>query len=159
MAEDKTPVVAEAEKQEKILNALQAVLDPEIGLSVIDLDPIREVNFTPEEAEIKMVLTTPFCPYGPMLINHIQSASETAEGIREKRRDVEFRLAEEGLWVDDHPAVAALQQVMVMKVGVDDAGESRSHALVGPASVRDQWVRGISGHPTAHPVVDRAEPV
>jgi len=36
-----TPVVAEAEKQEKILNALQSVLDPEIGLSVIDLDLIR----------------------------------------------------------------------------------------------------------------------
>ncbi|TMB61400.1 MAG: metal-sulfur cluster assembly factor, partial [Chloroflexi bacterium] len=33
-----TPIVAETEKQEKILNALQAVLDPEIGLSVIDLD-------------------------------------------------------------------------------------------------------------------------
>jgi metal-sulfur cluster biosynthetic enzyme len=73
-----TPVLAEAEKQEKILNALQAVLDPEIGLSVIDLDLIREVVFTPEEAEIKMVLTTPFCPYGPMLINQIQAASETA---------------------------------------------------------------------------------
>ena len=80
VTEDKkaTPVVAEAEKQEKILNALQSVLDPEIGLSVIDLDLIREVVFTPEEAEIKMVLTTPFCPYGPMLINQIQSASETA---------------------------------------------------------------------------------
>src|SRR5438046_386416 len=73
-----TPVVAEAEKQEKILNALQSVLDPEIGLSVIDLDLIREVVFTPAEAEIKMVLTTPFSPYGPMLINQIQSVSEPA---------------------------------------------------------------------------------
>src|ERR1700675_4660219 len=73
-----TPVVAEAEKQEKILNALQAVLDPEIGLSVIDLDLIREVVCTPEEAEVRMVLTTPFCPYGPMLINQIQSVSEQA---------------------------------------------------------------------------------
>jgi metal-sulfur cluster biosynthetic enzyme len=73
-----SPIVAEAEKQEKILNALQAVLDPEIGLSVIDLDLIREVVFTPDEAEVKMVLTTPFCPYGPMLINQIQSVSEQA---------------------------------------------------------------------------------
>jgi len=72
-------VKAEAEKQEKILNALQAVLDPEIGLSVIDLDLIREVRFDdPEEAEVRMVLTTPFCPYGPMLINQIQSAAEQA---------------------------------------------------------------------------------
>jgi len=73
-----TPIVAEAEKQEKILNALQAVLDPEIGISVIDLDLIREVRFEPEEVEIRMVLTTPFCPYGPMLINQIQSVSEQA---------------------------------------------------------------------------------
>jgi metal-sulfur cluster biosynthetic enzyme len=78
MAESPTPILAEAEKQEKILNALQAVLDPEIGLSVIDLDLIREVSFTPEEAEVKMVLTTPFCPYGPMLINQIQTVSEQA---------------------------------------------------------------------------------
>ena len=73
-----TPIVAEAEKQEKILNALQGVLDPEIGISVIDLDLIREVRFEPEEVEIRMVLTTPFCPYGPMLINQIQSVSEQA---------------------------------------------------------------------------------
>ena len=73
-----TPILAEAEKQEAILNALQAVLDPEIGLSVIDLDLIREVVFTPEEAEVRMVLTTPFCPYRPMLINQIQSVSEQA---------------------------------------------------------------------------------
>ncbi len=78
MAEDTTPILSEAEKQEKILNALQAVLDPEIGLSVIDLDLIREVTFADEEAEIKMVLTTPFCPYGPMLINQIQSVAEQA---------------------------------------------------------------------------------
>jgi len=72
------PIVAEAEKQEKILNALQSVLDPEIGLSVIDLDLIREVVFEEGEAHVKMVLTTPFCPYGPMLINQIQTVSEQA---------------------------------------------------------------------------------
>ncbi|GAC1461716.1 MAG: metal-sulfur cluster assembly factor [Candidatus Limnocylindrales bacterium] len=73
-----TPILAEAEKQEKILNALQSVLDPEIGLSVIDLDLIREVVFEEGEAHVKMVLTTPFCPYGPMLINQIQTVSEQA---------------------------------------------------------------------------------
>ncbi len=82
MTENQTPIVSDAEKQEKILNALQAVLDPEIGLSVIDLDLIREVVFNKdgeeEEAEVKMVLTTPFCPYGPMLIGQIQTVAETA---------------------------------------------------------------------------------
>jgi len=75
---DLNPIVSDAEKQEKILNALQSVLDPEIGLSVIDLDLIREVVFEDEEAHVKMVLTTAFCPYGPMLINQIQTVSEQA---------------------------------------------------------------------------------
>ena len=70
---------SEAEKQERVLNALQSVLDPEIGLSVIDLDLIREIRFDdPDEAEVRMVLTTPFCPYGPMLIDQIQSVAEQA---------------------------------------------------------------------------------
>ena len=73
-----TPIIAEAGKQEKVLNALQTVLDPEIGLSVIDLDLIREVLVEAEEVEIRMVLTTPFCPYGPQLINQIQTAAEQA---------------------------------------------------------------------------------
>ena len=78
MAESGTLILAEAEKQAKILNALQTVLDPEIGISVIDLDLIRAVSFTPEGAEVKMVLTTPFCPYGPMLTKEIQTVSEQA---------------------------------------------------------------------------------
>ena len=75
---DLNPIVSDVEKQAKILNALQAVLDPEIGISVIDLDLIREVNIGPEEAEVKMVLTTPFCPYGPALTAEIKSVSEQA---------------------------------------------------------------------------------
>jgi metal-sulfur cluster biosynthetic enzyme len=77
MTEDGSAATS-VQKQERILNALQAVLDPEIGMSVIDLDLIREVEIRPDETEIKMVLTTPFCPYGPMLINQIQQVSETA---------------------------------------------------------------------------------
>jgi len=61
----------------KILNALQAVLDPEIGLSVIDLDLIAKVQFTPEEAEIRWS-DDAVLPLRPMLINQIQSVSETA---------------------------------------------------------------------------------
>lgn len=75
---DPNPIVSDVEKQEKILNVLQTVLDPEIGISVIDLDLIREVNIGPEEAEVKMVLTTPFCPYGPALTAEIKSVSEQA---------------------------------------------------------------------------------
>ncbi len=46
----------------------------------MDLDLIKavEIGIDGAPTEVKMVLTTPFCPYGPMLINQIQSVSETA---------------------------------------------------------------------------------
>ncbi len=47
-----------------ILDALRAVVDPEIGMNVVELALIRQVILGPGQTEIKMILTTPFCPYG-----------------------------------------------------------------------------------------------
>jgi len=47
---------------------LSEVVDPEIGLSIIALGLVRDVKIDGETAHIKMILTTPFCPYGPALI-------------------------------------------------------------------------------------------
>jgi len=80
-AVDPDPIAAAAEKQAKILTALQSVLDPEIGFSVIDLELIREVVFDGDGAEVKMIFTTPFCPYGPMLVNQVQTVAEEAAGM------------------------------------------------------------------------------
>ena len=47
---------------------LSEVIDPEIGMSIIQLGLVREVEIENEITRIKMILTTPFCPYGPALI-------------------------------------------------------------------------------------------
>jgi metal-sulfur cluster biosynthetic enzyme len=44
------------------------VVDPEIGLNIIQLGLIRKVSILAEKADIFMILTTPFCPYGPAMI-------------------------------------------------------------------------------------------
>lgn len=80
-AVDLDPIVADTENQAKILTALQSVLDPEIGFSVIDLELIRAVIFDGDGAEVKMIFTTPFCPYGPMLVNQVQLVAEEASGV------------------------------------------------------------------------------
>ncbi len=80
-AGDPDPMEADAERRAKILTALQSVQDPEIGFSVIDLELIRDVIFDRDEAEVKMIFTTPFCPYGPMLVNQVQTVSEEAAGM------------------------------------------------------------------------------
>lgn len=53
---------------EKAKEALREVVDPEIGLNLIELGLIRDVTISDEEAHITMILTTPFCPYGPALL-------------------------------------------------------------------------------------------
>jgi len=44
------------------------VVDPEIGLNIIQLGLIRQVTIKEDKAEIFMILTTPFCPYGPAML-------------------------------------------------------------------------------------------
>ena len=59
--------------------ACETVMDPEIGLSVIDLGLIREVHFLEgPKTLVKMMLTTPFCPYAPQLMADVKAAAESA---------------------------------------------------------------------------------
>jgi metal-sulfur cluster biosynthetic enzyme len=48
--------------------ALREIVDPEIGLNIIELGLIRDVTLEPERARVNMILTTPFCPYGPAIM-------------------------------------------------------------------------------------------
>jgi len=69
------PTTAAPSQQElAIRSALETVHDPEIMLSVIDLGLIREVRVDPEKTLIRMLLTTPFCPYAPQLMAEVKQA-------------------------------------------------------------------------------------
>jgi metal-sulfur cluster biosynthetic enzyme len=63
-----------ASKEEELMEALRAVIDPEIGLNVVELGLIRNLDVDEEaqRARITMILTTPFCPYGPQLIEQVR---------------------------------------------------------------------------------------
>lgn len=67
-----------------IKEALRTVKDPEIGLDVIQLGLIREIDLGLAEPEIKMMLTTPFCPYGGWLIQSVRDAAEHVAGKKFK---------------------------------------------------------------------------
>ncbi len=56
---------------------LQEIVDPEIGLNVIQLGLIRQVSIENNQAHLYVLLTTPFCPYGPAMLEMIkQKATE-----------------------------------------------------------------------------------
>ncbi len=67
---------APSQQELAIRAALETVMDPEINLSVIDLGLIREVRFLdPPKTLVRMMLTTPFCPYAPQLIADVKQAT------------------------------------------------------------------------------------
>jgi len=52
------------------------ISDPELGLNVIQLGLIRDVKIDEDGAIVKVLLTTPFCPYGPAMLESIRKKSE-----------------------------------------------------------------------------------
>jgi metal-sulfur cluster biosynthetic enzyme len=60
-----------------VLDALRAVVDPEIGMNVVELALIKQIILGPTESEIKMILTTPFCPYAGSMIQQVKEQAES----------------------------------------------------------------------------------
>jgi metal-sulfur cluster biosynthetic enzyme len=60
-----------------ILDALRAVVDPEIGMNVVELALIKQILLGENETEIKMILTTPFCPYAGSMIQQVKEQAES----------------------------------------------------------------------------------
>ncbi len=60
-----------------ILDDLRAVVDPEIGMNVVELALIKQILLGTDETEIKMILTTPFCPYAGSMIQQVKEQAES----------------------------------------------------------------------------------
>lgn len=60
--------------------ALQQVKDPEIGLNVVDLGLVYQLDFDELERKIytQMTLTTQFCPMGQSIVDAVRNALQTA---------------------------------------------------------------------------------
>ncbi|HHN93716.1 MAG TPA: metal-sulfur cluster assembly factor [Anaerolineae bacterium] len=75
--------------KETIVNALRPVIDPELGMSVVDLGMIREVLIEGDDeasnVEIKMVLTAPFCPLADYIVAQVRQAAAAVPGVAEAK--------------------------------------------------------------------------
>jgi metal-sulfur cluster biosynthetic enzyme len=66
---------------DRLRTGMREVLDPELGLSVIQLGLIRNFRIEDGQAMIRMIMTTPFCPYGPALIDMTRAKAEETLGM------------------------------------------------------------------------------
>ena len=83
MSEEKSLWEADAthpQESRQVREALREVVDPELGLSVVALGLIRDLHIQDGTQHLKMIMTTPFCPYGPALLEATRSKAEQASG-------------------------------------------------------------------------------
>jgi metal-sulfur cluster biosynthetic enzyme len=92
------------DKMPALKESLEQVIDPEIGLNILQLGLVRDLIIDGENAVLKMILTTPFCPYGPAMLEMTKQKAE--EGLKlpvqiDLGMDMwDFSMMEEGLGGD-----------------------------------------------------------
>lgn len=67
-------------KEAAICRALRDVIDPEIGINVVDLGLIREIKTNGRGVEIRMVLTSPAHPMAGYLLEQVRRKARQAAG-------------------------------------------------------------------------------
>lgn len=72
---------------ESLVLGLSAVLDPDLGYSVLELGLVRDISLTNKGASVVMILTTPFCPYGPAMLE--ETRAKVAQ-VLEKPTTIEY---------------------------------------------------------------------
>jgi metal-sulfur cluster biosynthetic enzyme len=64
---------------EQVRARLSEVVDPEIGMNIIQLGLVRDIAIENGIGRLKMILTTPFCPYGPAMLE--MTRAKASEGL------------------------------------------------------------------------------
>ncbi len=77
------PEKVEDEDIKNLLITLRQVVDPEIGLNIVDLGLIYNIELDKEkgEATITMTLTVPGCPLSQWLVEQVRMVAMATEGI------------------------------------------------------------------------------
>lgn len=80
---------------DQVRMALSRVEDPELHVDVLTLELIYRIRLDGDKVHILTTLTTPACPYGPLLIDMMRSAiMQLSPALKEVKIEVSF----EPLW-------------------------------------------------------------
>src|SRR5260370_23709606 len=94
---------------ERARTALRQVKDPELDMNIIDLGLVYDVEVDGGAVQVKMTLTSPGCPAGPMITNDAYRVLRGLDGVT----DVDIEIAWEPYWTPDRkaPKVRALMRL------------------------------------------------
>lgn len=87
-SEVSTPLTEDSARE-----ALKAVIDPELGINIVDLGLVYEVTVEGGAAHVQYSLTTMGCPIGPLIEAQMQEALAKLEGFESITPELVFRPA------------------------------------------------------------------
>jgi metal-sulfur cluster biosynthetic enzyme len=71
-----------------VREALQKVIDPEIGESIVDVGLIYGIELQDDAISIRMTMTSPACPMGEMILDEVHA--ELVHAFPEAEIDIEM---------------------------------------------------------------------
>ena len=77
MAENETALISE----DDVLEALEEVIDPELGLDFVSLGLVYDVDVEDTDVYITFTLTTPDCPIGPQVSEQMREFVGDLKGV------------------------------------------------------------------------------
>lgn len=92
--------------EEVARNALRQVKDPELEMNIIELGLVYDVEIEDGAVRVRMTLTSPGCPAGPMITNDAYRVLRALDGVK----DVNIDIVWEPYWTPERidPKVRAL---------------------------------------------------
>jgi FeS assembly SUF system protein len=79
------------EMENRVVEALKNVFDPEIPVNIYDLGLIYELKISEShDIRIKMTLTAPNCPVAEDMPNIVREAVKSVEGVNDVSVDIVF---------------------------------------------------------------------
>jgi serine O-acetyltransferase len=85
-------LLADAEMEQRVREALNEVLDPEVGVSLVQLGFVRGVVVNGEQVEVRLALDDPRCPMIEHFVEQIRRKVRALNGIH----SVEVTLVDNG---------------------------------------------------------------
>jgi FeS assembly SUF system protein len=89
--ERSAPVLQSQTQTADVIAALRTVHDPEIPVNIYDLGLIYRIELKPRgSVEIDMTLTAPGCPVAGDILNWVQNAVSSVDGIEKVKVNLVF---------------------------------------------------------------------
>ena len=74
--------------KEEVVEALREVEDPELGMDIVELGLLYDVDVDDSKVKVQYSLTSMGCPAGPMIEEGIREAAESVPGVEQVETDL-----------------------------------------------------------------------